>query len=85
MALAGALCSDWREGRWRWWRAGMGLVGTAAAGALLWLDDIHGIGFAVGLVLGWLILLLAKPDSQSSWPHSDDNVLLFPGETTTYH
>ena len=29
-ALAGALCSDWREGRWRWWRAGAGLVGTAA-------------------------------------------------------
>ncbi len=85
MALAGALCSDWREGRWRWWRAGFGLAGSAAAAALLWNDDIHGIGFAAGLVIGWVVLGLTKAKPASGGNSADDNVVLFPGATETYH
>lgn len=84
-ALAGALCGDWREGRWRWWRAGVGLVGTAAAGVLLWNDDIHGLGFVAGLIIGWAVLLLTKAEPQSDWESAHDNVILFPGDTPTYH
>lgn len=54
-ALAGALCSDWREGRWRWWRAGVGLFGAAAAFLLLLDSDIHGIGFFAGLLIGFAL------------------------------
>src|ERR1700712_1163609 len=55
-ALAGALCSDWRAGRWRWWRAGVGLSGAVASFLLLLDSDVHGIGFFVGLLIGFVLV-----------------------------
>lgn len=83
-ALAGALCSDWREGRWRWWRAGVALGGTAAAVALLLERDIHGIGFCLGLVIGFvLVARSAAPLEREPVPQTD-NVVPIVGNDT-YH
>lgn len=84
-ALAGALCSDWREGRWRWWRAGVGLTGTAAAAVLLLERDIHGIGFFAGLAIGFVLVARAGAAAQAAeLAHPADNVVFIRG-TDTYH
>jgi rhomboid protease GluP len=78
LALAGALCSDWRVGSWRWWRAGVGLMGVAAASILLLDSDIHGIGFFAGLAIGFILVARsavgpeAEPFAGSDLP---DNVV----------
>ncbi len=87
MALAGALCSDWREGRGRWWRAAVGLVGTAAAALLLWESDIHGIGFCLGLAIGFVLVAhgaLARGRDLDPPAEPADNVVFIRG-TDTYH
>lgn len=86
-ALAGALCSDWREGRWRWWRTGVGLTGLAAAAVLLFANNIHGIGFVAGLVIGFVlaarsgVALQRDLGEEREWA---DNVVSIKG-TDTYH
>lgn len=55
LALAGALSSDWRVGRGRWWRAGCGIGGGVAAFLLLTENDARGIGFFVGLAIGFAL------------------------------
>jgi rhomboid protease GluP len=85
-ALAGALCADWREGRWRWWRAGVGLVGAAAAFLLVLDNDIHGIGFFVGLVFGFALAARASvvEGRAIQVPGKRSNVVSITG-TETYH
>lgn len=86
-ALAGALCSDWREGRWRWWRAGIGLGGSVAAFVLLLQSDIHGIGFFVGLLIGWVFAARAAVAADRSPGEFDEpasNVVSITG-TETLH
>lgn len=51
-ALAGALCSDLVTRRTRTIEMLVGLIPTAAAIGLLFLRDIHGIGFCGGAVIG---------------------------------
>lgn len=85
-ALAGALCSDWREGRWRWWRAGVGLLGAAAAFVLLLDEDIHGIGFFAGLLIGFALAARASivAGRAIADPPERSNVVSISG-TETYH
>lgn len=85
-ALAGALCGDWREGRWRWWRAGVGLLGAAAASLLLLDNDIHGIGFFVGLLGGFALAVRASvvEGRAIAMPNERSNVVSITG-TDTYH
>jgi membrane associated rhomboid family serine protease len=85
-ALAGALCADWREGRWRWWRAGFGLAGSAAAAILLLENDIRGIGFLVGLVIGWVFAARAAlvEGRAIEMPAERPNVVSISG-TDTFH
>ena len=85
-ALAGALCSDWREGRWRWWRAGVGLIGAAAAFVLLLEDDIHGIGFFTGLLIGFALAARASVLEGRAIETATErsNVISISG-TKTYH
>lgn len=86
LALAGALCSDWRKGRWRWWRAGVGLTGTVAAALLLLDRDIHGIGFFAGLAIGFVLVATSAPALARQAPVSDDsNVVVFGEGTDTVH
>lgn len=86
LALAGALCSDWREGRWRWWRAGVGLAGAVAAFLLLLESDIHGIGFFAGLVIGFAIHAATAPSRRGTGPADENsNVVVFMNGTDTYH
>lgn len=84
LALAGALCSDWREGVGRWWRAGAGLTGVAAAGVLLFANDIHGIGFVVGLVIGFVLVARATAREREIAAANDNVVVFMPG-SDTYH
>lgn len=84
LALAGALCSDWREGAGRWWRAGAGLAGLAAAGMLLFMNDIHGIGFAIGLVIGFVLVARAAVREREIAAANDNVVAFMPG-SDTYH
>lgn len=84
LALAGALCSDWRAGRWRWWRVGIGLLGAAGAFVLLLESDIHGIGFFVGLAIGF-VLVARQHRVGAVFPADHDNVVAFPGTPPTYH
>jgi membrane associated rhomboid family serine protease len=58
--LAGALCSDWRPGRGRRWRAGVGIAGAVAGFVLLMENDIHGIGFLAGLGIGFVLVANGK-------------------------
>lgn len=85
-ALAGALCSDWREGRWRWWRAGVGLLGAVAAFLLLLDNDIHGIGFFAGLLIGFVLAARAAviEGRAIDVPTERSNVVSITG-TETYH
>jgi membrane associated rhomboid family serine protease len=85
-ALAGALCSDWREGRWRWWRAGVGLLGASAAFLLLLESDTHGIGFFVGLLIGFALAARASVVERRGIEISAGrpNVVSITG-TETYH
>ncbi|MFT4026139.1 MAG: rhomboid family intramembrane serine protease [Novosphingobium sp.] len=87
LALAGALCSDWRKGRWRWWRVGAGLAGLAAAGVLLLENDIHGIGFCTGLLIGFALVARGAVLPGRDIPPEiapADNVVFIRG-TGTYH
>lgn len=87
IALAGALCSDFREGRARLWRAGLGLVGAVAAALLLLERDVHGIGFFAGLILGIVVTAretLARGRDPGRPGDPADNVV-FIRETDTYH
>jgi rhomboid protease GluP len=84
LALAGALCSDWREGAGRWWRAGTGLAGLAAAGVLLFMNDIHGIGFVIGLVIGFVLAARAAAREREI-AAANDNVVVFVPGSDTYH
>lgn len=85
-ALAGALCADWREGRWRWWRSGVGLVGAVAAFLLLLDGDIHGIGFFVGLLIGFTLVARASvvEGRAIEMPAEQSNVVSIAG-TDTLH
>lgn len=83
LALAGALCSDWREGRWRWWRAGVGLSGVVGASFLLLESDIHGVGFFVGLAIGFVLVARASVTERADGG-TPDNVVFIRG-TDTYH
>lgn len=87
LALAGALCSDWRTGRWRWWRAGVGLTGVAAAALLLLESDIHGIGFFTGLLIGFGLVARASrgaPQVLAEGHDQPSNVVSIDG-TDTIH
>jgi rhomboid protease GluP len=86
LALAGALCSDWREGRWRWWRAGVGLAGVVAASLLLLDSDIHGIGFFAGLVIGFVLVATSAPAlAREIGANDNSNVVVFGEGTDTVH
>lgn len=84
LALAGALCSDWREGRGRWWRAGTGLAGLAAAAVLLFANDIHGIGFVLGMTIGF-VLAARSAAREREIAAANDNVVVFMPGSDTYH
>lgn len=84
LALAGALCSDWREGRGRWWRAGIGLLGLAAAAVLIFANDIHGIGFLIGMAIG-LVLIARSAKREREIAEANDNVVVFMPGSDTYH
>lgn len=84
LALAGALCSDWREGPGRWWRAGTGLAGLAAAAVLLFANDIHGIGFCIGMLIGFVLVARSAARERAS-AAANDNVVAFVRGTDTYH
>lgn len=84
LALAGALCSDWRERQGRWWRAGTGLAGLAAAGVLLFANDIHGIGFVVGMTIGF-VLVARSAAREREIAVANDNVVVFMPGSDTYH
>jgi rhomboid protease GluP len=84
-ALAGALCGDWGEKRWRWWRIGVGAIGVVSAALLMWYDDIHGIGFFTGLAIA---LVMNKRRAMSPRPGNGaarDNVVVFRAGSDTYH
>jgi rhomboid protease GluP len=83
-ALAGALCSDWREGRWRWWRAGVGLAGSAAATVLLFDSDIHGIGFGLGLVIGFVLVARSPQQFAPGRGARQGNVVPITGTDTVH-
>lgn len=83
-ALAGALCSDWREGRMRWWRAGVGLAGAAAAGVLLLENDIHGIGFIAGLLIGFVLVARSDVLHSEDGRAANDNVIYIDGGDTLH-
>lgn len=68
LVLAGALCSDWREGPGRWWRAGVGLSGAVAAFLLLTENDGRAIGFFVGLAIGFVAAALAAARARRAAP-----------------
>lgn len=85
LALAGALCSDWREGRLRWWRAGVGLAGVAAAAILLLEQDIHGIGFFAGLLIGFVLVATSKGAHDQDTPPRERPELQIVAGTDTLH
>jgi membrane associated rhomboid family serine protease len=84
LALAGALCGDWRKGRWRWWRAGVGLTGAVAASLLLLERDIHGIGFFAGLTIGFVLVAISAP-ARGRKVADKSNVVIFGNGTDTVH
>jgi rhomboid protease GluP len=84
LALAGALCSDWRAGRGRWWRASTGLAGLAAAAVLIFADDIHGIGFVLGMAIGF-VLAARSAKREREIAAANDNVVVFMPGSDTYH
>lgn len=84
LALAGALCSDWRKGEGRWWRACIGLTGLVAAGVLVFMNDIHGIGFIVGLLIGF-VLVARSAAREREIASANDNVVAFMPGSDTYH
>lgn len=84
LALAGALCSDWREGQGRWWRTGTGLAGLAAAAVLIFANDIHGIGFLIGMGMGF-VLVARSAAREREIAAANDNVVVFMPGTDTYH
>lgn len=84
LALAGALCSDWRAGAGRWWRAGTGLAGLAAAAVLVFADDSRGIGFLVGLAIGF-VLVARSAAREREIAAANDNVVVFVPGSDSYH
>ena len=83
-ALAGALCSDWREGPGRWWRAGTGLAGLVAAALLLFANDIHGIGFCIGMVIGFVLVARSAARDRATGAANDNVVAFMPGSDTCH-
>lgn len=84
LALAGALCSDWRQGRGRWWRVAIGLSGLAAGTVLIFANDIHGIGFLIGMAIGF-VLAARSAKREREIAAANDNVVVFLPGSDTYH
>jgi rhomboid protease GluP len=84
-ALAGALCANWGEGRWRWWRIAVGAFGVLSAALLVWNDDIHGIGFFAGLAIGLVLSRRRTNGPRAGNGAASDNVVVFRPGSDTYH